>query len=166
MVPGELKRIFAGVVAARKDGEAALERVRAETAALRNLDRETTFLAGLRDRLEHELKMSPATPTIFGEHAPRLPNTTLFSVPGVKAETAVIALDLEGVAVSSGAACSSGKVQPSHVLAAMGVEPELAGGAVRISLGADTTESDVESFQSAWNKVLSSLLKTQRTIAA
>ena len=138
----------------------------AAVAALRNLDRETTFLAGLRDRLEHELKMSPATPTIFGEHAPRLPNTTLFSVPGVKAETAVIALDLEGVAVSSGAACSSGKVQPSHVLAAMGVEPELAGGAVRISLGADTTESDVESFQSAWNKVLSSLLKTQRTIAA
>ena len=72
----------------------------------------------------------------------RLPNTTLFAVPGMKAETAVIAFDLEGVAVSSGAACSSGKVAPSHVLAAMGVPPELARGAIRVSLGYATTESD------------------------
>ena len=63
---------------------------------------------------------------MFGADAERLPNTTLFAVPGIKAETAVIALDLDGVAVSSGAACSSGKVQPSHVLAAMGVAAPLA----------------------------------------
>ena len=64
----------------------------------------------------------------------------------MKAETAVIAFDLEGVAVSSGAACSSGKVQPSHVLAAMGVPPALARGAVRVSLGWTTTESDIDRF--------------------
>ena len=69
------------------------------------------------------------------QKADRLPNTTLFAAPGMKAETAVIAFDLEGIAVSSGAACSSGKVQPSHVLAAMGVSPALTRGAVRVSLG-------------------------------
>jgi cysteine desulfurase len=138
----------------------------AAEAAAQNLARESAYLADLRDGLERRLKVSAAPHTIFGEQAPRLPNTTLFAVPGVKAETAVIALDLAGVAVSSGAACSSGKVAPSHVLAAMGVAPELARGAVRISLGITTTEAEVESFQNAWNKVLSSLLKGTGTIAA
>ena len=68
----------------------------------------------------------------------RLPNTTLFTAPGLKAETAVIGFDLEGVAVSSGSACSSGKVQPSHVLAAMGYDATVAQGAVRLSLGWST----------------------------
>jgi cysteine desulfurase len=84
----------------------------------------------------------------------------------MKAETAVIAFDLEGVAVSSGAACSSGKVQPSHVLAAMGVPPGLARGAIRVSLGATTTESDVDRFVAAWIKVSRSLLKESQGIAA
>ncbi len=75
----------------------------------------------LRDRLEAALAaIAPAT-VVFGAGEARLPNTTLFSLPGLKAEIAVIAFDLEGVAVSSGAACSSGKVAPSHVLAAMQV---------------------------------------------
>ena len=78
---------------------------------------------------------------------------------GMKAETAVIAFDLEGIAVSSGAACSSGKVQPSHVLAAMGVCRALARGAVRVSLGWSTTEADVESFLGAWRKLASALSK-------
>ena len=78
-------------------------------------------MASLRDRLEAGLKAITPQAVIFGAGATRLPNTTLFAVPGVKAETAVIAFDLEGVAVSSGAACSSGKVTPSHVLAAMGM---------------------------------------------
>ena len=73
--------------------------------------------------LEQGLKAIAPEAVIFGEGQPRLPNTTLFTAPGLKAETAVIAFDLDGVAVSSGAACSSGKVQASHVLAAMGVEP-------------------------------------------
>src|SRR5262249_58218139 len=97
---------------------------------------------------------------MFGVGRERLPNTTLFSLPGLKAETAVIAFDLEGIAVSSGAACSSGKVQPSHVLAAMGVDPALARGAVRVSLGPTTTESDVDRFIDAWIKASRGLLKS------
>ena len=76
----------------------------------------------------------------------------------MKAETAVIAFDLEGVAVSSGAACSSGKVQPSHVLAAMGVLPPLTGGAVRVSLGQATAETDIDRFLTAWIKLSGVLL--------
>ena len=102
---------------------------------------------------------------MFGAQAERLPNTTLFAVPGMKAETAVIAFDLEGVAVSSGAACSSGKVAPSHVLAAMGVPAALARGAVRVSLGPTTTESDVDCFLAAWRKLFQSLAN-RRDIAA
>ena len=83
---------------------------------------------------------------IFGENVPRLPNTSLFTVPGLKAETAIIAFDLNGIAVSSGSACSSGKVQASHVLAAMGVEPALARGAVRVSLGWTTTEAEIDAL--------------------
>ena len=86
-------------------------------------------MAALRDRLEAGLKaIAPEGGHFRRGGAARLPNTTLFAVPGVKAETAVIALDLEGVAVSSGAACSSGKVTPSHVLAAMGVPAGLIAG--------------------------------------
>jgi cysteine desulfurase len=84
----------------------------------------------------------------------------------MKAETAVIAFDLEGVAVSSGAACSSGKVQPSHVLAAMGVDPALARGAVRVSLGWDTDETDLQRFQSAWIKLAGALRKGSPGMAA
>ena len=113
--------------------------------------------------------MLAATPdaTVFGRDiVERLPNTTLFALPGVKAETAVIAFDLEGVAVSSGAACSSGKVQPSHVLAAMGVSGALQRGAVRVSLGWNTTEADVEKFLGAWTKLASALSKRRQGIAA
>ncbi len=116
-------------------------------------------MAGLRDRFEAGLKAAVPAAVIFGESAPRLPNTTLFAVPGMKAETGVIAFDLNGIAVSSGSACSSGKVQPSHVLAAMGVEPSLAQGAVRVSLGWSTSERDVENLLNALTKVSSFLLK-------
>ena len=81
------------------------------------------------------------------------------------AETAVIAFDLEGVAVSSGAACSSGKVQPSHVLTAMAVPPALVRGAVRVSLGWDTTKADVEGFLAAWRKLASALSKGRQVAA-
>ena len=104
--------------------------------------------------------------TVFGAAAERLPNTTLFAVAGTKAETAIIGLDLAGFAVSSGAACSSGKVAASHVLAAMGVSPALARGAVRVSLGRDTSESEVESFVSAWITLAETLLKETHGIAA
>ena len=90
---------------------------------------------------------------------PRLPNTTLFTVPGLGAETAVIGFDLAGIAVSSGSACSSGKVQPSHVLAAMGFGGELAQGAIRLSLGWSTSEADIDRCLEAWRKLQGTLLK-------
>jgi cysteine desulfurase len=138
---------------------AAVARDRAEGAAR---------MASLRDRLEAGIKALTPDAVIFGADARRLPNTTLFSVAGMKAETAVIAFDLEGVAVSSGSACSSGKVAPSHVLAAMGVAPGLAAGAIRISLGAATSDAEIEVFLKAWEKLAKSLYKAkkQRDIAA
>jgi cysteine desulfurase len=123
-------------------------------------------MRALRDELESGLKAMLPQTVVFGAEVERLPNTTLFAVPGIRAETAVIALDLEGIAVSSGAACSSGKVQPSHVLAAMGVEPALARGAVRLSLGPTTTEAEITRFLNAWLKVSRTLLSESRGIAA
>jgi cysteine desulfurase len=139
----------------------------AAAAAARNrLSAEAASMATLRDLLEARLRAISPQAVIFGAEAERLPNTTLFAVEGIKAETAVIAFDLEGIAVSSGAACSSGKVQPSHVLAAMGVSPELARSGVRVSLGWTTTETDVESFLGAWRKLAVALSKGQRGLAA
>jgi cysteine desulfurase len=129
----------------------------AAAAAARQADADR--IAALRDRIEAAIKAAVPEAVIFGETVQRLPNTTLFAVPGMKAETAIIAFDLNGIAVSSGSACSSGKVQASHVLAAMGVEPILAQGAVRLSLGWSTSERDVEILLAALTKVSSSLLK-------
>jgi cysteine desulfurase len=126
---------------------------------------EAVRMLALRNRLEAGLKATSPRAVIFGAAVDRLPNTTLFALEGMKAETAVIAFDLEGIAVSSGAACSSGKVQPSHVLAAMGVVPALRG-AVRVSLGWSTTEADIERFLGAWRKLASALSKGQQGIAA
>ncbi|HZP78962.1 MAG TPA: cysteine desulfurase family protein [Pseudolabrys sp.] len=137
----------------------------AAKAARQALSTETPRMAALRERVERGLRATMPEVVIFGEESRRLPNTTLFAVPGLKAETAIIAFDLEGVSVSSGAACSSGKVAASHVLAAMDVEPRFAAGAVRVSLGWDTQEGDLERLQNAWIKVSASLLK-QRGIAA
>jgi cysteine desulfurase len=120
---------------------------------------DAAHMTALRDRLEAGIRAATPQAIIFGQGGARLPNTTLFAVPGIKAETAIIAFDLNGIAVSSGSACSSGKVQASHVLAAMGVEPALARGAVRLSLGWSTTQADVERLLTAWNKVVSLLLK-------
>ena len=122
-------------------------------------------MAALRDQAEAGIKAITPRAVFFGADTPRLPNTSLFTVPGLKAETAIIAFDLNGIAVSSGSACSSGKVQASHVLDAMGVEPDLARGAVRISLGWSTTEADIERLLNAWNTVVSSLLNKQANAA-
>ena len=140
----------------------------AAAAAGERCESEAGHMAMLRDELETGLLAVTPGAVIFGRGAgiERLPNTTLFSLSGMKAETAVIAFDLEGVAVSSGAACSSGKVQPSHVLAAMGVVGPLLRGAVRVSLGWDTAETDVEKFLAAWRKLATALSKDQRGIAA
>jgi cysteine desulfurase len=138
----------------------------AAAATLRDWNTERPRLLALRERLETALKAHSPGAVIFGEAVERLPNTTLFAVAGLKAETAVIAFDLEGIAVSSGAACSSGKVQASHVLAAMGVAPALARGAVRVSLGRTTTEFDVDRFIQAWIRLAGTLLKERAAVAA
>jgi cysteine desulfurase len=130
-------------------------------AAMGSLDSDVIRLESLRNRLENGLRDTEGM-IVFADGVPRLPNTTLFTVPGLKAETAVIGFDLAGVAVSSGSACSSGKVQPSHVLEAMGFGPELAQGAVRLSLGWSTTEADVDRCLEAWRKLEGTLLRGKR----
>ncbi|WP_375413724.1 cysteine desulfurase family protein [uncultured Bradyrhizobium sp.] len=130
----------------------------AAKAATTSLDDARNRMENLRIRLETGLRQTPGL-FVFCENVPRLPNTTLFAVPGMKAETVVIGFDLEGIAVSSGSACSSGKVQPSHVLQAMGAGPGLAKGGVRLSLGCSTTEADIDRCLEAWRKLASALLK-------
>jgi cysteine desulfurase len=133
-------------------------------AAMAALEGDAARSQGLRNRLEKGLRQTPGM-IVFSEGTPRLPNTTLFTVDGLKAETAVIGFDLGGIAVSSGSACSSGKVQPSHVLAAMGVGRELAQGAVRLSLGWSTTEADIDLALQAWRKLADALLRGRRNTA-
>src|SRR5690606_9930187 len=96
-------------------------------------------LAGLRDDLERRIGVIAQDRRVMGAGAERLPNTSCLTMPGVKAETQVMAFDLEGVAVSAGSACSSGKVSASHVLAAMGLPDDEALTAIRVSLGWTTT---------------------------
>jgi len=123
----------------------------AVTAAIAAAAAEVPKMLRLRRQLEDGLKATGAV--VFSEQAERLPNTTLAGLRGARAETAVIGLDLAGVAVSSGAACSSGKVSSSHVLAAMGVPGPLAEGAIRLSLGWSTTESEIHGALEAWRKL-------------
>lgn len=104
-------------------------------------------LQALRDQAETALLEQFPGAIIHGKRAARLANTSLFTIPGLKAETALIAFDLAGIAVSSGSACSSGRVGPSHVLKAMGFDA--AEGAVRLSIGAETTETDIGRFEAA-----------------
>ena len=138
----------------------------AAAAVRRSWRAEAERMAKLRGRLEAGIKAATPQAVIFGEGAARLPNTTLVALPGTKAETAIIAFDLNGIAVSSGAACSSGKVQASAVLAAMGVAPDLARAALRVSLGYGSTQDEVERFLGTWNMLSASLLKERRGIAA
>jgi cysteine desulfurase len=118
----------------------------------------------LRDRLEAGLVNGPSV--IFGRNAERLPNTCLFAAPGIRAETALINLDLDGFAVSSGSACSSGKVTMSHVLTAMGVPRDLAAGAIRVSIGPGNSENEIDRFLKAWTKRLVGLSKGRSGLAA
>ena len=122
------------------------------TAALasRGLDH-VSAIAALRDEAEQRLVEVAPLARVFGRSAPRLPNTICLTMPGVPAATQVMALDLAGVMVSAGAACSSGKVRPSRVLAAMGASAEEAASAIRISLGWTTTRADIDRLVAAWH---------------
>lgn len=130
-------------------------------AAVTDMAADRARVQALRNHLEAGLRSIPGT-IIFSDDIERLPNTVLFTAAGVKAETAVIGFDLAGISVSSGSACSSGKVQPSHVLQAMGYGPELAQGAVRLSMGWSTSQTHVEKALEAWRKLADSLVKGQR----
>jgi cysteine desulfurase len=127
-------------------------------AAIGALAGDAVRLEGLRDRLEQGLRCTPGL-ILFSGDVRRLPNTTLFTAPGLKAETAVIGFDLADIAVSSGSACSSGKVQPSHVLEAMGFGREIAQGGVRFSLGWSTSSADIDRCLEAWRKLSNNLLR-------
>ena len=109
-------------------------------------------LAAMRDQIERGLQNSGAV--IFGAGAPRIPNTSYFSIPGIEGETLVIELDKAGFAVASGAACSSTSTEPSATLLAMGIDTELARGAVRVSLGTDNTPEQIDEFMRALSGIL------------
>lgn len=110
----------------------------------------TINFKGLRDQLESSLE----DVVVFGKRVERLPNTSCFAPSGSSAETLLMNLDLAGIAVSSGSACSSGKVTRSHVLAAMNVTPDLAKGALRTSLGWNTTAQDIQLFIETWARLM------------
>ena len=129
----------------------------ASEEASRSLPREASRLKALRETLEAGLRAGAPDLLVFGAAADRLPNTSAFAAPGLKAEMLVAALDLAGAAISSGSACSSGKVAPSHVLSAMGVEPELAACALRASMGWSTSENDVSLFCETFEKTVRSV---------
>ena len=123
-------------------------------AAIENLDKERVkTLEQMRDRLESELlEISPEV-IIHAKDAPRVSNTSMFSLPGISSDTQMIHMDLAGIAVSNGSACSSGRVEPSHVLKAMGCGDDIASSALRISLGWASQESDIDAFLEAWKKL-------------
>ena len=114
-------------------------------------------IAALRDRLEARLRETEPDVVIFSEGASRLPNTSCLTMPGVQSETQVMGLDLAGVAVSAGSACSSGKVEPSHVLRALGAPDGIGGCAIRVSMGWATTEDEIERFLGAWRALYAGL---------
>lgn len=130
----------------------------AATAALRDLA-DMPRIEQLRDRLVDGLRQLTPDTILVGASAPRLPNTAMIAWSEAKAETLVMALDLEGVAVSAGAACSSGKVGKSATLEAMGLPPSIRESAIRVSLGWSTTEQDIERFLTAWARVSERLEK-------
>lgn len=131
----------------------------AATEAGQTLTPEGSRLGALRAKIEDGIRAIAKDAVIFGDRAARLPNTTFFATPGVPAETALIALDLDGVALSAGSACSSGKSAASPTLQAMGVGSDVGRCAMRVSTGWNTTEADVEQFLRVFAKVYTSLNK-------
>lgn len=124
----------------------------AAAAIRREASAEIARMTALRDWMEGRLRTISLEIVVLGADVPRLPNTSAIAVPGLIGETTVIACDLAGVSIATGSACASGKVAPSHVLAAMGLAPEMARCAIRVSLGWSSTEEDVEQFLAVWQK--------------
>jgi cysteine desulfurase len=135
----------------------------AATLAGRKLDVEASRLRALRDRLEEGVLARVPGTAINGAREPRVPNTTNISVDGVEAESLLIALDLEGIAVSTGSACSSGTLEPSHVLRAMGLPTHRTQNSIRISLGAGNTDAEVDYLLGKLPAVVTKLRSLTRT---
>jgi cysteine desulfurase len=131
----------------------------AAAIATSGIEARSAELAARRDQLEAEMLAIAPNIVIHGRSVERLPNTTFFSLEGMKSETGQIAFDLEGVALSAGSACSSGKVGESHVLVGMGCDPRM--GALRISFGPSTTETDMERTITAFRRIAGRLTKAQ-----
>lgn len=123
---------------------------RACQLAIQTLQSRSQATQALRSQLEAGLQRLGAV--IFAENAPRLPNTSFFAIPNIEGETLVTALDKAGFAVASGSACSSDSTEPSHVLLAMGIEPDLARGAVRVSVSDSNTAEEISEFLAALQK--------------
>jgi cysteine desulfurase len=150
-----LSPLFAGAQEMRRRG--GTENVAAIAgfgAAVEDAARDRNDLAAMRDRLESELRALAPNAAIFGENAPRVANISNLAIPGLAAETALIALDLDGVCISSGSACASGTVKPSHVLAAMGVPEALARCGLRVSLGWNTRDQDINKALASFERLL------------
>ena len=129
--------------------------------AVEGLQSRAAQMAALRDRAQAGLQRYPQV-TVFAATAERLPNTLQLAVAGLDGETLLMQLDKAGIAVSSGSACSSGKTEPSHVLMAMGVEAGLARGAIRISLGRETTDADIDTLLAAFAQQMKWLDKARQ----
>ena len=123
----------------------------AADAALADFESRNARIGLLRNQLEDGMRLAAPDVMVHGRDGARVPNTSFFTLPGLKSETGQIAFDLEGVAISAGSACSSGKVGESHVLVAMGCDPKL--GALRISLGSTTTDADVDRAITAFARI-------------
>ena len=124
----------------------------AAISALDNI-KEYQKLKKLRDDFESKLKYISPDVIIHSQDTKRIANTSFFSLPNADSQTLLMALDLEGIAVSNGSACSSGRVKPSHVLEAMGKDKKLTSSALRISMGWATKGEDIEAFLEAWQKI-------------
>jgi cysteine desulfurase len=135
----------------RRAGTENVAAIAGFAAALAEGISDTEFL---RDRLDSELEQVSPDIQIFGREAERVGNTTCFALPTLSADAALISLDLDGVAVSSGSACSSGKVGRSHVLDAMGIPPDIARSALRVSFGWNSVPADVDAFIVAWRRMI------------
>jgi cysteine desulfurase len=128
-----------------------------EAAMGTNESKEWQRIKDLRLMMEDQLAAVCSSIRIMGQTASRLPNTTCVTMPGMKAETQVMQFDLEGIALSAGSACSSGKVKKSRVLTAMGIPDAVAETAIRISLSPQTTKNDIDSLVSIWKKIYQSI---------
>lgn len=137
----------------RRAGTENVAGVAGFAAAVGAVGRNVPGFKGLQAQLEAVLASGPGEITVFSAAVDRLPNTVCFALTGLEADTALMAFDLDGIAVSSGSACSSGKVQPSHVLQAMGASETETRSAIRVSLGWSSTVEDVNRFSDSWQKI-------------